>query len=47
MGAWREVKDGAQFDLGFEMVRDNSAAFDMEVCCTGSKPHQLPTAWRD
>ncbi|MCX5961664.1 MAG: biotin synthase BioB [Cyanobacteria bacterium] len=39
--AWREVKDGAQFDRVLEMVRD-VAALDMEVCCTLGmlKPHQ-------
>jgi biotin synthase len=39
--AWREVKDGAQFDRVLEMVRQ-VAALDMEVCCTLGmlKPHQ-------
>lgn len=39
--AWREVKDGAQFDRVLDMVRD-VAALDMEVCCTLGmlKPHQ-------
>jgi len=31
--AWREVRDGPQFDLVLEMVRD-VAATGMEVCCT-------------
>jgi biotin synthase len=31
--AWREVKDGAQFDRVLEMVRQ-VASLDMEVCCT-------------
>ncbi|MDX2229211.1 MAG: biotin synthase BioB [Leptolyngbyaceae cyanobacterium bins.349] len=39
--AWREVRDGAQFDQVLEMVRQ-VAALDMEVCCTLGmlKPHQ-------
>ena len=39
--AWREVKDGPQFDRVLDMVRD-VAALDMEVCCTLGmlKPHQ-------
>jgi len=39
--AWREVKDGPQFDRVLEMVRQ-VAALDMEVCCTLGmlKPHQ-------
>lgn len=39
--AWREVRDGAQFDRVLEMVRQ-VAALDMEVCCTLGmlKPHQ-------
>ncbi|PSB23621.1 biotin synthase BioB [Stenomitos frigidus] len=39
--AWREVKDGAQFDRVLEMVRQ-VAALQMEVCCTLGmlKPHQ-------
>jgi biotin synthase len=39
--AWREVKDGAQFDRVLEMVRQVSA-LEMEVCCTLGmlKPHQ-------
>jgi len=39
--AWREVKDGAQFDRVLEMVRQ-VAALEMEVCCTLGmlKPHQ-------
>lgn len=39
--AWREVKDGSQFDRVLEMVRQ-VAALDMEVCCTLGmlKPHQ-------
>ncbi|GAB4335697.1 MAG: biotin synthase BioB [Leptolyngbyaceae cyanobacterium] len=31
--AWREVKDGPQFDRVLDMVRQ-VAALDMEVCCT-------------
>lgn len=31
--AWREVKDGPEFDRVLEMVR-GVAALDMEVCCT-------------
>lgn len=31
--AWREIKDGPQFDRVLEMVRQ-VAALDMEVCCT-------------
>jgi biotin synthase len=39
--AWREVRDGAQFDRVLDMVRD-VAALDMEVCCTLGmlQPHQ-------
>ncbi|MBW4474498.1 MAG: biotin synthase BioB [Stenomitos rutilans HA7619-LM2] len=39
--AWREVKDGAQFDRVLEVVRQ-VAALEMEVCCTLGmlKPHQ-------
>jgi biotin synthase len=39
--AWREVRDGAQFDRVLDMVRQ-VAALDMEVCCTLGmlKPHQ-------
>jgi biotin synthase len=39
--AWREVKDGAQFERVLDMVRQ-VAALDMEVCCTLGmlKPHQ-------
>lgn len=39
--AWREVKDGPQFDRVLEMVRQ-VAALGMEVCCTLGmlKPHQ-------
>lgn len=39
--AWREVRDGAQFDRVLEMVRQ-VARLDMEVCCTLGmlKPHQ-------
>jgi biotin synthase len=39
--AWREVRDGAQFDRVLEMVRQ-VAALEMEVCCTLGmlKPHQ-------
>jgi len=39
--AWREVKDGAQFERVLEMVRQ-VAALDLEVCCTLGmlKPHQ-------
>jgi biotin synthase len=39
--AWREVKDGSQFDRVLEMVRQ-VAALDLEVCCTLGmlKPHQ-------
>jgi biotin synthase len=39
--AWREVRDGAQFDRILDMVRE-VAAMDMEVCCTLGmlKPHQ-------
>jgi len=39
--AWREVRDGAQFEQVLEMVRQ-VAALDMEVCCTLGmlKPHQ-------
>lgn len=39
--AWREVKDGPQFERVLEMVRQ-VAALDMEVCCTLGmlKPHQ-------
>lgn len=39
--AWREVKDGAQFDRVLEMVRQ-VAALELEVCCTLGmlKPHQ-------
>ena len=39
--AWREVKDGAQFERVLEMVRQ-VAALEMEVCCTLGmlKPHQ-------
>src|SRR5579859_2421793 len=31
--AWREVRDGRDFDAVFEMVR-GVAALDLEVCCT-------------
>ncbi|MBE9029599.1 biotin synthase BioB [filamentous cyanobacterium LEGE 11480] len=39
--AWREVRDGQQFDRVLEMVRE-VASLDMEVCCTLGmlKPHQ-------
>jgi biotin synthase len=39
--AWREVRDGAQFDRILDMVREVSA-MNMEVCCTLGmlKPHQ-------
>lgn len=39
--AWREVKDGAQFERVLEMVRQ-VATLEMEVCCTLGmlKPHQ-------
>ena len=39
--AWREVRDGAQFERVLEMVRQ-VAALEMEVCCTLGmlKPHQ-------
>jgi biotin synthase len=39
--AWREVKDGAQFERVLEMVRQ-VAALELEVCCTLGmlKPHQ-------
>lgn len=39
--AWREVRDGAQFDRILETVRQ-VAALDLEVCCTLGmlKPHQ-------
>lgn len=39
--AWREVRDGSQFDRVLEMVTA-VAALDMEVCCTLGmlKPHQ-------
>ncbi len=39
--AWREVKDGSQFDRVLEMVTA-VASLDMEVCCTLGmlKPHQ-------
>ncbi|MEB3292790.1 MAG: biotin synthase BioB [Synechococcales bacterium] len=39
--AWREVRDGAQFDRVLDMVRQ-VAALNMEVCCTLGmlKPHQ-------
>jgi biotin synthase len=39
--AWREVRDGAQFDRVLAMVRQ-VAALDLEVCCTLGllKPHQ-------
>jgi biotin synthase len=39
--AWREVKDGSQFDRVLEMVRQ-VAALEVEVCCTLGmlKPHQ-------
>ncbi|MGA7937557.1 MAG: biotin synthase BioB [Kovacikia sp.] len=39
--AWREVKDGSQFERVLGMVRQ-VAALDMEVCCTLGmlKPHQ-------
>lgn len=39
--AWREVKDGAQFERVLEMVQQ-VAALDLEVCCTLGmlKPHQ-------
>ena len=39
--AWREVKDGPQFDRVLEMVRQ-VAALEMEVCCTLGmlQPHQ-------
>jgi biotin synthase len=39
--AWREVRDGAQFDQVLEMVRQ-VAALELEVCCTLGmlKPHQ-------
>jgi biotin synthase len=32
--AWREVKDGPQFDRVLEMVRAVKALGDLEVCCT-------------
>jgi biotin synthase len=39
--AWREVKDGKQFDQVLDMIRQ-VAALDLEVCCTLGmlKPHQ-------
>jgi biotin synthase len=39
--AWREVRDGSQFDRILETVRQ-VAALDLEVCCTLGmlKPHQ-------
>ncbi len=39
--AWREVRDGAQFDRVLDMVRQ-IADLDLEVCCTLGmlKPHQ-------
>jgi biotin synthase len=39
--AWREVRDGAQFDRVLDMVRE-VASLDMEVCCTLGmlQPHQ-------
>ena len=39
--AWREVRDGTQFDRVLDMVRQ-VAALDLEVCCTLGmlKPHQ-------
>ena len=39
--AWREVRDGKQFEQVLEMVRQ-VAALDLEVCCTLGmlKPHQ-------
>jgi biotin synthase len=39
--AWREVRDGAQFDRVLDMVRQ-VAAMEMEVCCTLGmlQPHQ-------
>lgn len=39
--AWREIRDGAQFDRVLELVRQ-VAALDLEVCCTLGmlKPHQ-------
>jgi biotin synthase len=39
--AWREVRDGTQFDRVLDMVRE-VASLDMEVCCTLGmlKPHQ-------
>lgn len=39
--AWREIKDGSQFERVLEMVRQ-VAALEMEVCCTLGmlKPHQ-------
>jgi biotin synthase len=39
--AWREVKDGAQFERVLEMVRQ-VATLELEVCCTLGmlKPHQ-------
>ncbi|MBW4542540.1 MAG: biotin synthase BioB [Myxacorys chilensis ATA2-1-KO14] len=39
--AWREIRDGAQFDRVLDMVRQ-VAAMEMEVCCTLGmlKPHQ-------
>jgi biotin synthase len=39
--AWREVRDGVQFDRVLEMVRE-VASLEMEVCCTLGmlKPHQ-------
>src|SRR5579883_2150860 len=39
--AWREVRDGEQFERVLEMVRQ-VAALDLEVCCTLGmlKPHQ-------
>lgn len=39
--AWREVKDGPQFDRVLDMVRQ-VAALELEVCCTLGmlKPHQ-------
>lgn len=39
--AWREVRDGSQFDRVLQMVRQ-VAALELEVCCTLGmlKPHQ-------
>lgn len=39
--AWREIKDGPQFDRVLEMVKQ-VAALDLEVCCTLGmlQPHQ-------